>query len=181
MPDNRSQPSPPSGVMARFFYGDCSLDRPRVDIEIESLPDLLGQLARSNGLARDQLLLDKCQHRTPYLVRAAWTPLPGHQAGDPCFLEAGFGLIVRRPGHAVFLRRTGHRRALHRYAAQHLVLDLHDVARIEELAIVELRILDLPGRRIQRALFEQGPDLGMLAVAFGGHRDLRGSACRSLL
>ena len=35
------------------------------------------------------------------------------------------------------------------------------------------------GFRIQRALFDEGPDLGLLAVALGGHRDLRGSACRS--
>jgi len=35
-----------------FFYSHRSLDRPRVDIEIESLPDLRRQLAGSNRLAR---------------------------------------------------------------------------------------------------------------------------------
>ena len=35
------------------------------------------------------------------------------------------------------------------------LLDLHSVVRIEELASLKLRIADLLGRRIERALFEE--------------------------
>src|SRR2546429_3121968 len=90
-----------------------------------------------------------------------------------------FRSIVRRPRHAVFFRCVGHRRILDRNAAQHLVLDLHDVAGVEEFAVLEFRIVDLLGYWVQRARFEEGTDLRMLAVAFRGHRGLRGSAYRS--
>src|SRR5262252_10315675 len=43
-----------------FFSGDRSLDRPGVDIEAELLPNQLRDLARSHGLARNELLLDEC-------------------------------------------------------------------------------------------------------------------------
>src|ERR1700734_2301064 len=45
-----------------FFYPNCSLDRPRVDIEMKFLRDLSCQAPRSNGPARCQLLLDKRQY-----------------------------------------------------------------------------------------------------------------------
>jgi transposase len=127
-------------------------------IEIEFLPDLLGQLARSDGLARHPFLVDKRQHRASHLVWTLRTPLPRYQAGDPSFLEAGSCLMGGRPRHSVLFCRTGHRRILYRYTAQHLVLDLHDVVRIEELAPVELQILDLSGVQIQRALFGEGSE-----------------------
>src|SRR6201988_714853 len=41
-----------------FFSGDRSLDRPRVDVEVEVLPNQLRELASSHGLARNELLLD---------------------------------------------------------------------------------------------------------------------------
>src|SRR6266436_10420574 len=158
-------------VISEFFYGDRSLDRPRVYIQVEFLPDQLCQLARSNGLASDKLFLNKFQYLSLELVRAAWSPLLRHEPGDPRFVEAGLGLIVSRPRHTVFFRCVGDRRILERHAAQHLVFDLHNVAGVEELAVVEFRIVDLVGCRVQRTLFEEGPNLRMLAVALCGHRD----------
>src|SRR6266481_1833301 len=139
-----------------FFYGDRALDRSWVYVEAEFLPDQLRQFARSNGLARDKMLLDKYQRCALELVRAAWPPLLRHQPSDPRFVEAVLVLIVRRPRYAIFLRGLGHRRILHRHAAQHLVLDLHDVARVEKLAVAKLRIVDLLGGRVQRTLLEEG-------------------------
>jgi hypothetical protein len=145
-------------------------------IESKFLQDLFGQLARSNWLASDHLLLDKLEHFALHLVRPLGAPLPGYQPGDPRFFEAGFGLIVRRPGYAVFLRCACHTCVFDRYASQHLVFDLHDVVRVEELDVEEFRIRDLLRRWIQRPLFEQGLDPGILALSFYGHRALSDSA-----
>src|ERR1700677_1551008 len=155
-----------------FFYHNCSLDRPRVDIEMKLLRDLSCQPPRSNGAARCQLFLDKRHCCALKFVRAAWTSLPWHQAGDPRFLEACFGLVVCRPRYPVFLRRADHGSLLGGYAAQHLVFDLHDVVRVEELAAAEFRIADLLRCRVQCTLFEKRLHLRILSAVLLGHHEL---------
>src|SRR6202046_3375892 len=89
--------------------------------------------------------LNKC-HSCPFeLVRTAGSPLLRHQPSDPGYIEAGPGLIVGQPRDPVFLGCMGHRRILDRHAAQHLVLDLPAIARVEELAVAKFWILDLFG------------------------------------
>src|SRR5205823_7378842 len=68
-----------------FFYGDRSLDRPRVYVQAEFLPNQLRQLARSNGLASDEVFLNKLQYWALELVRAAWPPLLRYEPSDPRF------------------------------------------------------------------------------------------------
>src|SRR5436305_4814688 len=131
-----------------FFSGDCSFDRPGVDVEVELLPDQLRELARSHGLARDELLLDKRQRLPSKLVRTARTALLRRQSSNAGFVEAGLGLVVGRPRHAVFLGGGAHRRIFGRDTAQHLVLNLNDVVPIEELVALKLRIAHMLGSRV---------------------------------
>ena len=54
-------------------------------------------------------------------------------------------------------------------AAQHLVLDLDGIARIEKVAVLKLGIANLLGGRMQRALFAESGDLGALAIVVCRH------------
>src|SRR5581483_9035771 len=120
----------------------------RVDVEVELLPNQLCELTRSHGLACNELLLNERQRLPPKLVRTARTTLLRHQSSNAGFVEAGLGLVVRRPRHAVILAGSAHRRVLDRDTAQHLVLDLNDVVRIEELLTLKLRIAHMLGSRV---------------------------------
>ena len=114
-------------------------------VEVEFLPNQLCELARSHRLARNELLLDERQRLALKLMRTVRTALSRHQSSNAAFVEAGLGLVVRRPRNAVLLGGGGHRRVLDRDTAQHLVLNLHEVVRIEELVLLKLRIAHLPG------------------------------------
>jgi len=67
--------------------------------EIEFLPDLLGQLARSNGFARGHLLLNKLEHCDGFVALPvpAWTK-PG--IGGLALGLLRLALCVDRAGHA---------------------------------------------------------------------------------
>ena len=93
-----------------FFSSDRSLDRPGVDVEIEFLSNQLREFARSHGLARDELLLDERQCLALKFMRAAWTALSAAPVQQRRLVEAGLGLVVRRPRNAVLLGGVGHRR-----------------------------------------------------------------------
>ena len=111
----------------------------------EFLPDQLCQFARPHRLARNELLLDERQRLALQLMGSMWTALSGYQSSNAAFVEAGLGLVVGRPRHAVFLGGFGHRRVLDGDPAEHLILDLHEVARVEELIFLKLRIVHLRG------------------------------------
>ena len=57
------------------------------------------------------------------------------------------------------------------HAAQHLVLDLHQITRVEELAAVEQGVGHLLGVRVQDTLLTERFTLGVQGL---GHRNLRG-------
>ena len=142
-------------IIGRFFSTERSLDRPRMYLDAELLPEQLRQLPSPDRLARNEPLLQKCQDLALDLVRAAWTSLLGHDTRDSCPLQVCLGLIVGRPRDTIVLDDLGYRSVLDRDTAQHLVLDLHQVAGIEELALPKLRIEHFLGRRIERALFAE--------------------------
>ena len=137
-------------------------------VEVEFLPNQLRQFARSHGLARDELLLDERQHLALKLMGTAWTALLRYQSGDAGFVEVGLGLVVGRPRHAVLLGGVGHGRVLDRDAAQHLVLDLHEVARIEEFVLLELRIAHLLGAGFNVPSSRRALTFGALLLLFAG-------------
>src|ERR1700722_8798493 len=130
-------------VIAAFFSGDRPLDRPGVYRQVEFLPDQLCQVACAYRLARNELLLDEHQRLALQLVGAVWTALARHQSGEAALVEAGPGLVVGRPRHSVFLGSFGHGGILDRYAAQHLIPDLDEIARVEEFVFLELWVARL--------------------------------------
>src|ERR1700733_14314498 len=91
-----------------FFSDDRSLDRPGVDVEAEFLPNQLREFARSHGLARNELLLDECQCLASKFMRTTRTAFPRHQSSNTAFVEAGLGLVVRRPRNPVVLGGGAH-------------------------------------------------------------------------
>ncbi len=76
-PPATAHPLPHPGSAHGFFYAHRSLDRPGMKIEIEFLSYLLGQLTRSNRLARNHVFLNKLEHCALHLVRAMRTTLAG--------------------------------------------------------------------------------------------------------
>src|SRR5229473_702548 len=106
--------------------------------------------------------------KLPSANRLAWD-----QPRNPRSIEVRTGLVVGRPGNAILVGNLGHRGVVDGDTTQHLVLDLHGVARIEELAFLKLWIAHLLGRRIERALFEESIGLCALAVVLRRHPQLR--------
>ena len=105
----------------------------------------------------------------------------GTSSGNAAFVEIRLGLIVGRPRDSVLLGNFCHRRLLDRGAAQHLVLHLHDVAWIEEAAFLKLRVADLLGRRIERAILGERVGLRALAVTSCRHAEPRHKSAKSVI
>src|SRR5215470_1276761 len=152
-----SRPRP--ALSQSFFSTDDALDRPWMHIEAELFLDQSRQLVCPDRFAGNELSPEKCQYLGPDLVRTAWAALLWHQPRDARFLEVRPGLVIGRPRDAVLVGNVGHRSFLDGNTAQHLVLDLYDIARIEKVAVPKLRITHLLGRRIQRALFAERVNL----------------------
>src|SRR5215831_1902454 len=126
-----------------------------MNLDAELVADQPRKLPSANRLAWDQPFLQERKDLAVDLVRAtgAW-PL-WNQSRNPSGIEVRPGLVVGWPGNAILVGNLGHRRVVDGDTTQHLVLHLHSVVRIEELASLKLRIAHLLGRRIERALFEE--------------------------
>jgi hypothetical protein len=81
--------------------------------------------------------------------------LLGHQAHQTLFVEALLGGIERRPGQTEIRGRTAYRLTLHADPAQHFVLELHQVLRIEELMAREQLIPHLLRVAVETAVLAQ--------------------------
>src|SRR5271157_4795732 len=77
-------------------------------------------------------LADKGKHLGGELVSVLGTALLGQQGRQASLLEAGLRLVKGRAGEAEGGRRLVHRQALGLDPAQHFVLGLNQVARIEK-------------------------------------------------
>jgi len=87
-------------------------------------------------LARE-VLLDEGHHLGGELVGPLGSALPGEKAGEPGPGEGGLRLIEGRTRHPEERRGLGFGGAFAAHLAQHLVLHLHSIARIEEAAVLE--------------------------------------------
>src|SRR5207237_10034487 len=87
-------------------------------------------------------------------------------------LETRLRLIKGRSGESEGGCRSVHRKSLGFDPAQHFVLDLNEVARIEKLAGLKQFVGDLLGMWIQAALLPKDQGLGV-GVWFLGHSTLR--------
>ena len=127
-----------------------------MNLDVEFVADQPRQLPSANRLAWDQPRLQERQNLAANLVRTAWAWLLWDQSSNPCRIEVRLGLVVGWPGNAILVGNVRHGNGVDGDATQHPVLDLDGVARVEELASPKLWIAHLLGRRIERALFEEG-------------------------
>src|ERR1700730_17194599 len=130
-----------------------------MNLDAELVADQPRKFPSANRLAWDQPCLQECENVAVELVGSggAW-PLRD-QSRNPRSIEVRLGLVIGRPRNAILVGNLGHRGAVDGGTTQHLVLDLHGVVRIEELASLKLWIAHLLGRRIERALFEESTGL----------------------
>src|ERR1700677_426363 len=130
-----------------------------MNLDAELVVDQPRELPSANRLARNQPCLQEGENLAVDLVGRAWARLLWDQPRNPCSIEVRLRLVVGRPGNAILVGNLGDRGVVDGNTTQHLVLDLHGVVRIEELASLKLWIAHLLGRRIERALFEEGVGL----------------------
>ncbi len=114
----------------------------------EMRADAFGETGRCQRRFGLPLLATNVMTRSE-LVSPPWPLRGGQQSGQPCTLEGGTRLVVRRAGQAERCRRATDRPAVDSHTPQHFVLDLHDIATVEEGIVVEERIGDVVGRRVQ--------------------------------
>src|ERR1700746_114177 len=130
-----------------------------MDFDAELVADQPGELPSANRLARDQSCLQERKDLAVDLVGAAGAWPLWDQSRNPRSIEVRLRLVVGRPGDAILVGSLRHRSVVDRDTTQHLVLDLHGVVRIEELASLKLWIAHLLGRWIERSLLEEGVGL----------------------
>ena len=110
------------------------------------------------AIARAELL-DEVHHLTAELVSAARTALCGQEAGQSTLAEGCLRLIERRAGEA---ERAGHSRdrgTVHLDPADHLVLDLQEIPRVEEIRLTEDLVADAFRPGIEEAALSEGVEL----------------------
>jgi len=97
----------------------------------------------------------------------------GHQSRQPPALQGGLGLVEGGPRQTECRRAAADRLPVDAHPPHHLVLDLHEIAGVEEVGRGEERILDTFGARVEAALLSQRFDLGIRGSGLG-HGRFRG-------
>ena len=118
------------------------------------------RLVRSHVFARAPAL-DVVDNRVGALVSPLRPGTLGHQPGDPVRLERGRRLVERLAADPEAGGNLGHRPSIDLVAANHLVLDLHAVARVEERMAHKGVVADGLGVRMQGSCLAQGLRLGV--------------------
>ena len=137
-----------------------------MDLHAEALADPLGQAIGADARIGGARLDDELQHRRGELVAACGPGLCGDQAGQAALLEGRLGLVERRTREATGLGRLADRALVDVDQSQHLVLDLHQVVGIEELAAREQRVRDAVRARVERGVLPQDRLLVVLASIY---------------
>lgn len=144
----------------------AAFDTSWMNLGAEAFLDPFHQVRQSNGRFFLAHLANECEDLLGELVRLLGTALVWHQAGKTVLLEGRLCLVERWPRKTEVCRRIRHGLSFGPYAAQHLVLDLDQIARIEEILLEEQLVADVFRARVQRALLLERPDLGVVV----GHR-----------
>jgi hypothetical protein len=142
-----------------------------MDDEVELVSNQLRERGSSQQRITELVLDQEFDDGVGEFVRASGARALGDQAGQASTLVKPLGLVENRTREPERLNDLGDGGPLHANAAEHLVLDLHQVARIEELAVLEHGV-DHPLRlRVQGALLTQRFGFGVQGF---GHEDLPG-------
>ncbi|MDI6773570.1 MAG: hypothetical protein QME77_13440 [bacterium] len=138
-----------------------------MDRDAESLLDQPYEVLEAQLRLPCERLPQRRHHIRRNLVGPPRSGLLGQQRRQASRRVGRLHLVVRRSRQAEARRAVADRLPVYADPAQHLVLDLHQVARVEELARGECLVGDLLRMRVQAALLAEGVGLG---VALGsGH------------
>ncbi len=122
---------------AFFLPQQLALDAARMHLNLEPFPDGLGQLLRGQGRICGSLLGNELQNLGGQLVAALRATLVRNQAEQTVLLKGCLRLIERRARKPESVGGLADGAFVDVNLAQHLVLDLHPVGGIEEVAAVK--------------------------------------------
>ena len=120
-----------------FLPQQLALDAARMHLKLEPFPDGLGQLLRGQGRIAGSLLRNELHNLGGQLVAALRAAFVRKQAEESVLLKGCLRLIKRWPRKPAGVRRLADGVFVDLNLAQHLVLDLHQVVGIEEVAAVK--------------------------------------------
>ncbi len=149
-----------------------AFDAAGMDDQVEVLSNQLREREGSKQRGAELMLEQKVGNELGELVGTAGAGSLGDQAWQAGAVEERLGLIEDGTGEPERLRHLSDSDPLDTNAANHFVLDLHEVARVEEFAPEEQGGGHLLGVGVQDALLTKRLALG---VKGAGHEDLRAS------
>ena len=126
-----------------------------------------------------QALLTEGEHLFGELVRSSWPRALGHERRQPALIERRLRGIERLAREPERISRARDLLALDAHAADHLVLDLHQIARVKELRRGERLIGDRLRSRVEAARLAQRPDLRIVFLACGHLASEPGNYCQA--
>ena len=129
-----------------------TLDAARVHCELELLPKLLGDGSAVSGLVIGAKAFDEGDNFVGQFVGTTWSRPLADQTGQASLLKRFLSVIEQGPREPERCRCLGDRHPIDLGSAEHFVLDLYQVARVEELVGAEELILDIVRAAMQFAL-----------------------------
>lgn len=147
---------------AFFLPQQLALDAARMHLNLEPFADRLGQLLRGQGSICGSLLGNELHYLGSQFVAALRAAFVRKQAEESVLLKGCLRLIERWTGKPEGVRGLADGVFVDMNLAQHLVLDLHQVVGIEEVAVLEQRISDSLRMRVESAMAAK-----RLAFGFG--------------
>ena len=124
--------------------------------ETKALADVFSESRGVDIVGAGDRLLDETGNLGCNLVRLAGAALGRQQSHQTIAIEVGLHLVEGRARHAERRTRLGNGLTLAPHPSQHLVLDLRQIVRIEEVAFQKSRVSNTLRTRIGgAALFER--------------------------
>lgn len=129
--------------------------------------DVCDQFGNRQGWRCRAVLEHEVQNGRRKFVRSMRTTLAGNQPYQALLRNRLLGLIEHRPRKPEGRGCFGHGSVVDLHTTQHLVLDLQQVLRIEEVARLEQRIRDGLRVWVEDALLAKGPHLAAFRRGVG--------------
>jgi hypothetical protein len=145
-----------------------------MDDQVELLSEQLGERGGPQPRVAELVLEQELDDGVREFVGTSGARALGDQAGQASAVVERLGLVENGTREPERRNDLSDGSPFHANAAEHLILDLHQVARVEEVAAQEHGV-DHPLRvGVQGALLTQRFGFG---VQRSGHEDLRGIGC----
>jgi len=141
-----------------------TVDAARVNRDTEALCNSIGQLGGGDPRLGELNSCHKLHLFLPQLVSGSRSPFVWQQTGETRLLKSCLCLIERGSREAKRFGGLADRLLVDLYLAQHLVLDLQQVFRIEELAVSKTFVLHVLWSRIQNALLPEECAFGLARI-----------------